>query len=621
MSEDYKLANRARQELKRQELRRDILAAPAEKALDMILEAPSPATLIQSFPDQDIYFLMHRIGVHDFLPVLAMASSEQWEYILDVEVWDEDRMDLHTMAQALALLFKADPKRLLRWGIMKKPEFVEFFLFHHLQVVVREHDEPPPSDFEDYITLDDKFYFRFPDKPTDEGEAADGELLPGEEPDEGLYHDEAPELIESMLKTLAEMDLSVFHGLLLETCALLPTEAEEEEYRQRNIRLAEKGFAPPHEAIGIYQPAPSPRKRPAGFAAQETLDPDRPMPPQFFAQFIRGEVLFVKALNLIRNRREAGTAGPAVSDIHNELAALINKIISADRLKIRKTTDIQGVMEKAAAYLSLGLEVMGGTVPEAAADLIDTTYIEDIFRAGSREGIRLKSRAMTWYDTSYIKQNSLPLSFLGETYLGVLGGLFIQRPMFFANYAEKVLYRHFRSLKDVRATQRILDEIFALDGFLKVANPDLTTFTRGVLTYKSMILTLWAKAETQAQEPSATLENGPNVPGASLAPIPLDRFIPFFSDLFAGGKPGHIEEQTAGNLACWAADILEEGPENLPAPLQSVLFSLIQELEEEYGSVKPDKVDPRFMLHFLLAGGPKDPLYGTEDGEDDIDGE
>ena len=101
MSEDYKLANRARQELKRQELRRDILASPPEKALDMILEAPSPATLIQSFPDQDLYFLMHRIGVYDFLPVLAMANSDQWEYILDVEAWDEDRMDLHTMTQAL----------------------------------------------------------------------------------------------------------------------------------------------------------------------------------------------------------------------------------------------------------------------------------------------------------------------------------------------------------------------------------------------------------------------------------------------------------------------------------------------------------------------------------------
>ena len=616
MSEDYKLANRARQELKRQELRRDILASPPEKALDMILEAPSPATLIQSFPDQDLYFLMHRIGVYDFLPVLAMANSDQWEYILDVEAWDEDRMDLHTMTQAFALLFKADPKRLLRWGIMKKPEFMEFFLFHHMQVVIREHDEPPPSDFEDYITLDDKFYFRFPDKGRSE-EAESEELLPGEEADEGESHDEAPELIESMLKTLAEMDLSVFHGLMLETLALLPAETEEEEYRLRNIRLAEKGFAPPHEAIGIYQPAASPRKRPAASLAAEPLDPDRPMPPQFFTQFIRGELLFVRALDRLRQRQETGTgqATPAVSDIHNELAALINKIISADRLKIRKTEDIRGVMEKAGAYLSLGLEVMGGTDSEAAADIIATTYIEDIFRAGSREGIRLKTRAMNWYGTSFLKQNSLPLSFLTESYLGVLGGLFIERPMFFANYAEKVLYRHFRSQKDIRATQRLLDEIFALDAFLAALNPDLDTFTHGVLTYKSMILTLWVKAMTASPDATGTPEAVTHpTADTSLAPIPLDRFMPFFSDLFSGRDTGGIDQEKAESLAHWAATLLDEEPGRLAAPLQAVLFSLIQELEEEYGTVDPAQVDPRFMPHFLLAGGPKEDM---EDQEDD----
>jgi hypothetical protein len=426
-TQDYKLANLARQELKRRELRETILASEPEKALDLITDSPSPATLVQSFPDQDLNFLMHKIGVHDFLPVLAMASSAQWEYILDVEVWDDDRMDLHLMTRVIDLLYKADPKRLLRWGIMKKPEFIEFFLFHHMQVVVREHDEPPPEDFDDYITLDDKFYFRFPGRtaPSDQEDETDaGELLPGDTPDEASPHDEAADLIESMLKTLAEMDLSVFHGLMLETTALLPVEAEEEEFRLRNIRLAEKGFLPPHEAIGIYQPVTAPRKRP-GHRDQE-FHPDRPMPPQFFTQFIQGKLFFVQALQQVQQRRSAEdkAAGPAVADIHNELAALINKIISADRVKIRRTKDIQEVIKKAGAYLSLGLEVLmaDNSHPESGADIIDTYFIEDIFRAGSREGIRLKTQASTWYDTSFLKKNNLPLSFLGESYLGVLGG-------------------------------------------------------------------------------------------------------------------------------------------------------------------------------------------------------
>ena len=121
-------------------MRRDILVSDGAKALDMILEAPSPATLIQSFPDQDLYYLMHKVGVHDFIPVLALAASSQWEYILDVEVWDDDRLDPYMMTQVFSFLFKADPQRLLRWVIMEKPDFIEYYLAQKMQIVVREHD-------------------------------------------------------------------------------------------------------------------------------------------------------------------------------------------------------------------------------------------------------------------------------------------------------------------------------------------------------------------------------------------------------------------------------------------------------------------------------------------------
>ncbi|MBU1695591.1 MAG: hypothetical protein KKD21_00915, partial [Proteobacteria bacterium] len=122
MSENtnYKLANIQNREMKLRTQRHEILVSESEKALDMILEAPAPATLIQSFPDQDLYYLMHKIGPYDFIPVLSMANSEQWEYILDVETWDNDRLDLGLMTKTFDLLFQADPERLLRWVIKEK---------------------------------------------------------------------------------------------------------------------------------------------------------------------------------------------------------------------------------------------------------------------------------------------------------------------------------------------------------------------------------------------------------------------------------------------------------------------------------------------------------------------
>uniref|UniRef100_UPI001B4429E4 DUF6178 family protein n=1 Tax=Desulfobacter sp. TaxID=2294 RepID=UPI001B4429E4 len=354
MNNDYQLANKTRKELKLQKMRRDILVSDGAQALDMILEAPSPATLIQSFPDQDLYYLMHKIGVHDFIPVLAQATSSQWEYILDVEVWDDDRLNTHMMTQVFSLLFKADAQRLLRWAINEKPEFVEYYLSQKMHVFIREHDEWPPEDFDDYITLDDKFYFRFPDQQSGPEEDPEGELSPQNTLRENGLPDDAPELIEQMLKKLAEMDLSVLHGLFLETLNILPAEAEEEQFRQKNIRLAEKGFLPAHEAIGIYQPIAGKNLRPRpAVATSETqvLDPDIPMPPMFFTQFLKGDNLFVKALEQI-------IAQGGIPDLDSELAALINKVISADRIKIRNRESIEKPLEKTMSTLSLGLEVL-----------------------------------------------------------------------------------------------------------------------------------------------------------------------------------------------------------------------------------------------------------------------
>ncbi|WP_320040406.1 DUF6178 family protein [uncultured Desulfobacter sp.] len=591
MNDDYQLANKTRRELKLQNIRRDILVSDGAKALDMILEAPSPAALIQSFPDQDLYYLMHKIGVHDFIPVLALAASSQWEYILDVEVWDDDRLNPHMMTQVFSLLFKADPQRLLRWAIMEKPDFMEYYLSQKMHVVIREHDEPPPEDFDDYITLDDKFYFRFPGQKSGtekNDENAEGALLPQDVPREDGLPDDAPELIEQMLKSLAAMDLSVVHGLLLETASLLPAEAEEEQFRQKNIRLAEKGFLPAHEAVGIYQPITkkSLKHRVAITDEPRVFDPDMPMPPMYFTQFLKGDNLFAKTVEQLN--RQGG-----IPDLDSELAALINKVISADRIKIRNRESIEKPLEKTMSTLSLGLEVlMDGAKAqvETAADLIKKYFLEDIFRTGAREGARIQAMANKWYETSFISETNLPLSFLGETYLGIIGGLMIQRPMFFADYADKVLYRNFATLADIRATRRQLDEIICLDDFLSSLDVDVTTFTFGVLTYKSMILTLWVR-DRMGLNQSKPL---------SLAPIALAEFKKFFSQLF--GEQGTIGDTQAKDLALWSAQASGVDETDLPTALQGILYGLLRELESEYGHIQLEDLDPRFMPMFLLAG-------------------
>ncbi|MBU2429706.1 MAG: hypothetical protein KKH99_03345, partial [Proteobacteria bacterium] len=106
---DYRLENIRKKEMTLRAVRHEILTSESEKALNLILDATAPVSLVQSFPDQDLYYLLHKIGGDDFVPVLSMARSDQWEYILDVEVWNNDRLDIEGMTKTFDLLFQADP--------------------------------------------------------------------------------------------------------------------------------------------------------------------------------------------------------------------------------------------------------------------------------------------------------------------------------------------------------------------------------------------------------------------------------------------------------------------------------------------------------------------------------
>ncbi len=571
---NYRLENIQKKEMTLRSIRQEILSSESQKALDLILDSPAPASLIQSFPDQDLYYLLHKIGGDDFIPVLSMAKSDQWEYILDVEVWNDDRLDIQGMTKTFDLLFQADPQRLLRWAITQKPDYLEFYLLKNMDIFVREHDDIPPEDFDDYITLDDKFYFRFPDKPQ-----IDEDDMPIPEDNQPAW-----ELIEKMMAALAQMDLSVFHGLMLETCALLPIETEEEQFRLKNLRLAEKGFLPTHEAIGIYQPTrlSSIRKRPENLEENPVaFDPEIPLPPQFFSGFFKGDNLFVHALELFDSH--------ATLALETELAALINKVISADKIKLKTKEDLEKSIVKTCDYLNLGLEIIlkNPRTPQLAKTAINDYFLEDIFRTGSRVAIKLTTQAINWFKKSFMNKSNLPLSFLGETFLGMIGGLFLDRPLYFDNYASgKGLYRHFKSIEDITSAQNQLDQIIAIDGFIGSLNPDIRSFKEGVLTYKTLMLTLWAKNRLNL---APTLE-----------PIDKEIFKDFFTALFSKTGSDTTSKIQQNDFIFWAAEATNTKDTNIPKPLKACFADLIKELEEDYSQVEPKNIDPRFIPHFLL---------------------
>ena len=564
--------------------RTEILRLTPEDALKHILAHSQPAALVHTFAEEDLHILMHELRPDDALPLLPLASHRQLEYVLDQELWQRDRFDLAAARQWLERLLEADEpsQRLVRWLAEAKADLVELVLCRSIEVRMREHDQDPTVFGPDFFTYDSVFYIRIVTPPH----------APDREPP-SVSGTSPRDSVRRLLDQLAETDYLRFQAILLEAIHLLPAETEEEAYRLRNVRLAEKGFLPFEEAVGLYQPLNEQifRGRARRKAPMEPDHPDHfPMVP---AAVLPGGSLFARALASIASSVQRQT-------LQEEFASLCNRIIVADRKTIRRRDDLTDVVAKASGYISIGLEreqTAGLAAQRQLASAVQALCdynLEALFRLGYHQAVQLKREIETWVPNSWFAGCGLPLTFWGEQWLGIMGGLLIKRPLFFDQDQKGTHYREFASAADVEGTRRQLRQIQTLDRLLGAMNLDRRTMPTGrFITFYNLLLTLWARHRLGLAE--------------EVRPLTTEAFRPFFTALFADETRAEAPDRRrriAANLKNaflhWLAERSQESAERIARALGTALDGLFEELEDHYGRVPPDHLDPRYIPHFML---------------------
>ncbi len=573
--ENKKIIARIRNLLQQRE---KIVSMTPEKALNAILDSPQPAALVHSFPEEDFYFLIHDIGLEDSHLLLSLASDKQWEYIVDLEVWEKDKIEIQSITRWLDLLFKVDPNRFIKWFLHQKTDFVESYLFKNIEVMVRETDQDPSEFGDEFFTYDDTFYVRFLDDPFD--------LEPGEQESSKTIKKQRDAFLAKFFETLAAFDHVTYQNVLMESSSVIPAESEEEAYRQRNVRLAEKGFLPYEEAIGIYQPlkAQDFEKQSPKFTA---TDPERKLflpVPLYSAGMLEKESLFTDALKRIE-------IDDVLEQVQTEFAGLCNQIIAADQKNIREKDELKRIVQKACGYLNVGLEQL--TEDDSVLDvnrstaLIQSYPLSSIFKVGYGLALELKWRAEKWRKKSWFEKEGLLLSFWGEDWLGVLGGLLIKKPLFYDNYKTGVLYREFISMEDIKKTENALNEIIAFDELLSRMTIQLDPVVNGFITYKNLVLTLWISYYLGLPEEPLS--------------ITLDEFKLFFDDLWAGKAKQRKTSPSMKKLFLnWLSVRTGLSPHEISQSLGQTFENLFNELESAYGEVSKKDLDQRYISLFLI---------------------
>ena len=546
-------------ERKRELFFEKLFSLPETKILDFILEQKEATQLIQQMPFLDLYWVIKKVGEDDSIPILRLATEEQWQYILDLEIWKRDRLDIKKAGIWLKRFMEANAERLANWLISEDMElFTYYYLYRTVDIVIATNDNIYDLP-EEYFTLDGTFYLRLKDESQ-------------------------RELIETVLKLIASQDFLKYQALLMSSRAILPASTEEELYRLRSVRIAEYGFLPFEEAIAVYVPYPLDKlirkETPSEKAGSELVRVDeeiKEMVPYFPINQLQKKGAFALAVRHIRDN-------VLMDRIRLEFAGLCNQIVSADGLSMLEFEDLLRVCRKAAGYLNVAIEKVCGKDISKALELIKNNSLVSIFRAGFGIALKLKWEVEKWVKRSWFKSYGLDLDFWGSEWGEIIRGLLMKRPMYYVGIEDGEEFRHFESLSEIERCKQVYKKVELLDSlFSKITS--FYPLDKGLLidpsmTFHPLLFTFWARS---------VLKLNPGFEGLTLNQV---------RELF---KTLREEEQPPYRMEKYRERFIKELSSYLPSPeLEEILSSLWDEFVEEYERVEIKDIDERYLRFFII---------------------
>jgi hypothetical protein len=449
------------------DLLREIFSLAASDALKRVLSLDHPEHVIRGMSRVDFFWLLKKVGEDDSVSLLQMASDEHWQHILDMELWNKDRVDLHQASLWFARLQQADVARLARWLCGDGESFAYLYFSKNIRVEVRRSDEVYDLT-EGFMTLDNVYFFKILDP-------------------------EHEEMIRNILQHLAAADYQRYQALLLGLAGVLPAQVEEEMYRVRNVRLAEDGFLPHEEAVSVYahmEPDSLKRKRnPA--EADFSHEPDDKILAPLTPLIYTGETsLFVQSTGRISD--------PVLADrIRLEFAGLCNQVIAADRIVVNDLEALLKACRKTAGFISLGLEEVSDGKFALAEEYVRNNPLIALFRVGFGMAMELKWEAERWMNKAWFVRRKLEQSFWGDEWGGLLTGLSEKKPRLFTQPYTEGSFKEFETLSEIIQCRIVLNRMMAVDRLLEnMCSGQAFERTRTkdpFFTFHALIFTFWAR--------------------------------------------------------------------------------------------------------------------------------
>src|SRR5580700_10047315 len=229
---------------------------PAKKRLNAIFDAPDPEALVHDMNVHELLMTIEEVGGESALELLELMQPEQVRDMLDLSIWDHDRIMPEKAGEYLSLLFEANSDKAVLQMDGLDIEFIGL-IFKLVADIYDTSQNEEPNDNYDICSKSPggRFIVCFSEHPQWKGLA------------QAMYN---------YLEALYGIDMKRALTMLEQVRFELASGLEEATFRFRNNRLLDLGIMPHEERLLYFSPLSLNQIKRSNAKMPQALSPNDP---------------------------------------------------------------------------------------------------------------------------------------------------------------------------------------------------------------------------------------------------------------------------------------------------------------------------------------------------------
>jgi hypothetical protein len=540
-----------------------VLGARGKERLRALFFSHNPKELVQKLPELEIFLTVKEVGRSDAIDLVSLTTPEQFQYLLDLDLWKKDRLDPDKVVRWLEILLESGEERVVEFIRSSDLEFLCLLFITFLHITKFEGDPTELMDRNLPFTLDREYFITF----------RKAEIRP---------------VFQPFLEILYRYDTDTYRRLMESLLSELESDIEETSYRFRNARLADYGFPDMEQALEIYRFV-NPGTLPVEETPQVTVhDISEKTQPTFYLT-AQGDGPFFSAVF-------SKVTDPLVRDrLREELAGLCNKAMVAESIDLLDIGDMEWVVKKVFHYLNLGLQGLSGEEEGKAVRILRTASLQKVFQAGMGATLLLRKKAETLLKGPWFEGDRKNLRFLDSIDKGTMEGVLKRKPGIYRNG----VVDDFKNLQDLKEVEDVLDRIDVV----------VTTLREKLnMTPERAREQGWAAGDTEGGKDMSlstffltALANRVLNGRFEIETLDKNRLQDLFSIIFEndGQGRGRLRMEIRRDMTEWLDST--EDDERKRQHLRAFWDFCVDVLEGDFGRIPPgEEIDPRFVRSLMI---------------------